>query len=166
MMSTRRIRLSLWLLSGLILIGGGAGMVWGLRISTELDTLKVRSPEPELEKGIDPERDQIPNNAQMQSLAKTSLRTRLFDPPPKPKPVKRKPPPKPLPQFTLIGTLSGSSPRAMLRIGRGTQLKRVGDVLGQDNNSAKILEIQQNLIVVEHEGKRVEVKVDKGGRRR
>ncbi len=100
----------------------------------------------------------MPDLGTLQRLANHDIRQRLFDPPPKPKPVA---PPKPPPNIKLLGTIINATKSQAMIVGQGGQveLKRVGDIVGEANNTAKILHIHADHITVEHEGEEIDIPI-------
>lgn len=112
------------------------------------------------------ESQHVPELAALQRLARKDLRQRLFDPPPEPKPVI---PPKPPPSIRLLGTIVNADNSQAMISGPGgkTELKRIGDTVGEAGNSAVITDILTDHIKVEHENNILDVFIDKdGGSRR
>lgn len=160
-MTVRRIRILLWLTtSGLLVLAGGVvGLHWGSppQIAAS-DSARAKSGDA----GSPPTANEAApelNRAELKQVASRDLRQRLFDPPvvaPKP------PPPKPLPKIELISTIlrNQGEASAWVRDGATTRKISIGDSVGPENNPAKVIAIDADRIILEHESGEAEVTRD------
>lgn len=87
------------------------------------------------------------------------VRQRLFDPPPKVVKPPAPPPPPPL-RIKLLATILGDGePRAMISDVRGNvTFVNIGQTTGDGSHPAKVLEIHDNHLLLEHAGRQVELR--------
>jgi hypothetical protein len=166
-MNIRRTRSLLWLTTIGLLAAAAAGVVLHIVSPVQVDqdvSTSSRSGDQSALRNTTEER-QTPDHAALQQVAARDIRQRLFDPPvvaPKP------PPPKPLPPIELLSTIlranTAGDASAWVRDGQATRKVKVGDTIGPDNNPATITAIHTNKLLLEHEGREVEVShVGSGG---
>lgn len=168
-MNIRRTRSLLWLTTVSLLAAAAAGVVVHRVSPVQLDVNHASSTTPRGPATSQGPTDnhQAPDRAALQRVASRDIRQRLFDPPvvaPKP------PPPKPLPPIELLSTIlrsnSGGDPSAWVRDGQTTRKVKVGDTIGPENNPATVTAIQTDRLLLDHEGREVEVGLAGSGGRR
>ncbi len=159
-MFIRLSRLLLPVISLAMFIGSGLVLYWALTTPCEIAQLPGAKKIRIAEKDISSEVAQTkPRLETFMPLFVRRFQSPLYDPPPPPTP----PPPKkkviPPPKVTLVATMpepdGGGS--VMLTIKSATVVRQLGDVISDGKTSAKIIEINSQDIVLEHEGKRVTV---------
>lgn len=157
-MNTRRIRSLLWLMTSVSLAATAVVIGWHLRVPPTIEsTTQTTANDGALARVTPIDRAYVlVDQASLVQAAHKDIRQRLFDPPvetPKPPPL------KPLPPIELVSTiLRGQHDHsAWVRDGQNTRKVAVGDRLGPDNNHAMVMAITAERLVLEHEGKRVEI---------
>ena len=109
------------------------------------------------------EKGKMPPLVELVRVSSLDIRKRLFDPPPPPpkpnKPKRQKPPPA----VKLVGTvLHPSDPVAMIADSKGrVAFKKLGDEVGDEDNVAVVLAIEKTVVRLQHEGRTIEISLDK-----
>lgn len=164
-MRTRTLKRLLSVTTLLLFIGACVAVILGVNLPIDMPDIQEHDTAKPAVKVSRIDTHQVPELASLQRLARQDLRQRLFDPPPKPKVVV---PPKPPPTILLLGTIvNAANPQAMIvGFGGKTELKRIGDTVGDPSNPAVIREILPDHIQVEHEGNTLDIAIAKDGGRR
>lgn len=150
-MSTRRLRRTLWALSGIFLLGSVLSLTISLRLPCDLPEMALSETRPRVERPLPAPREVW--TPPIEELASLDLRRRLFDPPPSPPEPEREEPRRPPPAIRLVGTvLSHDRPTALVAFKDSVSFKRPGDLVGDESNPAKLLSVESDRITVEHEG--------------
>ncbi len=179
-MTVRRSRMLLWLTTVGLLAVAAAGVLVHLNTPVQLtSTPESASNNNGIEQGPDAElqRPSI-NVAELHQVASRDIRQQLFDPPVV---VPPPPPPKTLPPIELLSTIlrpnsqggdtsvdSGGTSGgggAWVRDEQTMRKVKVGDTIGPEDNSATVKAIKKDRLLLDHEGREVEVVQSQGGRR-
>ena len=164
-MRTRTLKQLLVMTAVLLLTGTVVAAVLGFKLPINVPDVTPQSVSKPTTAISHKDTQRVPQLATLKHLARKDLRQRLFDPPPEPAPVI---PPKPLPSIRLLGTIvNASNPQAMVTGKDGkTELKRIGDDVGDTGNTAVITHILTDHIKVEHDNKTLDVFIETDGERR
>lgn len=165
-MRTRPLKHLLTFTSVLLLACACVVVILGVKLPINAPDVEDRPEAIAAVKDHQADTQRIPGLSALQQLARKDLRQRLFDPPPQTKAVISAKPP---PTIRLLGTIVNAlNPQAMIAgPGGKTELKRIGDTVGEPGNTAVITDIQTDRIKVEHEDNTLDIPIAKdGGQRR
>lgn len=164
MMNTRKIRAMLWLGTACLLVAAVSVVALHFALPAEIESGDAVASTTQHTESTTTQQRVDPAN--LQRVASKDIRQQLFDPPVQ---VQKPPPPKPLPPIELISTILGDQGQHRAWVRDGQTLRKIvaGDTLGTGDNPATVERIEVDCLVLQHEGKQVEVNQqgESGGRR-